>query len=391
MIPYPEPYHSQFQRRRLGALGIEWRPSLIKYAIGPDFSVGQDYQVIPLADLEGVLDPQPEFLEALLWEPEYDIVSDDNDSEYNVKEDNSSAAEQGTISAISSSDIEYSESDSNNKDGLRRSRRKSHDIVVERMTSGRRVRKRNLGEYLGVNDDWIDVIASQESFLLAVDVSGSNVTDSGLRLLKNCSNIQALTLNYCDQFSEHRLKHINGLSNLTSLSTRKSCVVTPDGMRTFSNLVNLEKLDLEWCSYIHGGFVHFKGMKKFESLNIGCCKCITDSNMKAISGFINLKELQISNNNVTDLGISYLRGLQKLATLNVEGCNIIVAYFEYILALAALACLNLNRCGLSDDGFEKFSGLTSLNDKILGFPKEIECYLSTTSSNKVSSHDPATS
>lgn len=42
--------------------------------------------MIPLADLEGMLDPQPEFLDALLWEPEYDIVSDDNDSEYNVKE-----------------------------------------------------------------------------------------------------------------------------------------------------------------------------------------------------------------------------------------------------------------------------------------------------------------
>lgn len=146
MIPYPEPYQSQFQRRRLGALGIEWRPSLIKYAIGPDFSVGQDYQVIPLVDLEGVLDPQPEFLDTLLWEPEYDIVSDDNDSEYNVNEDNSSAAEQGTISAIASSDIEYSESDSNNKDGLGRSRRKSHNILVERMTSRRRVRKRNLEE-----------------------------------------------------------------------------------------------------------------------------------------------------------------------------------------------------------------------------------------------------
>ncbi|KAL5069028.1 hypothetical protein RYX36_019915 [Vicia faba] len=149
MIPYPEPYQSQFQRRRLGALGIEWRPSLIKYAIGPDFSVGQDYQVIPLADLEGLLDPQPEFLDALLWEPEYDIVSDDNDSEYNVNEDNSSTAEQGTISVISSSDLEYSESDSNNRDGLRRSRRKSHNIGAEGITSGRRVRKRNLEECNG--------------------------------------------------------------------------------------------------------------------------------------------------------------------------------------------------------------------------------------------------
>ncbi|KAI5445269.1 hypothetical protein KIW84_013489 [Lathyrus oleraceus] len=30
-----------------------------------------------------------------------------------------------------------------------------------------------LGEYLGVNDDWMDVFASQESSLLAADVSGS--------------------------------------------------------------------------------------------------------------------------------------------------------------------------------------------------------------------------
>jgi hypothetical protein len=67
-----------------------------------------------------------------------------------------------------------------------------------------------LGEYLGVNDDWMDVIASQGSSLLTVDVSGSNVTDNGLKLLKDCLNLQALTLNYCDQFSEHGLKHISG-------------------------------------------------------------------------------------------------------------------------------------------------------------------------------------
>lgn len=131
MVPYPEPYQSQFQQRRLGALGIEWRPSLIKkYAVGLDFSVGQDYQEIPLVDLEGMLEPQPEFMDALLWEPEYEIVSDDNDSEYNVNEDNSSAAEQGTVSAISSSDLEYSEGDSSNRDGRRRSTRKKHNVGV---------------------------------------------------------------------------------------------------------------------------------------------------------------------------------------------------------------------------------------------------------------------
>jgi PH-interacting protein len=129
MMPYPEPYQTQFQRRRLGALGIEWRPSLINYAVGPDFSVGQDYHVTPLVELEGALDPQPEW-DALLWEPEHENVSDDNDSEYNVNEDNSSAAEQGTVSAISDSDLEYSEGDSSNTDSLRRSRRKKHNTGV---------------------------------------------------------------------------------------------------------------------------------------------------------------------------------------------------------------------------------------------------------------------
>ncbi|XP_061338407.1 uncharacterized protein LOC133285221 isoform X2 [Gastrolobium bilobum] len=150
MVPYPEPYQSQFQQRRLGALGIEWRPSLIKYAVGPDFSAGQDYPVIPLVDLEGMVEPQPELIDAMFWEPEYDIISDDADSEYNVNEDNSSAAEQGSPSAISSSDLECSEDDSGNRDGLRRSRRKKHNIEVEVMTSsGRRVRKRNLDECNG--------------------------------------------------------------------------------------------------------------------------------------------------------------------------------------------------------------------------------------------------
>ncbi|MED6118897.1 hypothetical protein PIB30_007060, partial [Stylosanthes scabra] len=149
MVPYPEPYQTQFQQRRLGALGIEWRPSLIRYAVGPDFSVGQDYQILPLPDLEGMVEPQAEFIDAVFWEPEYEIVSDDNDSEYNVNEDNNSGAERGSISAISSSDLESSE-DSGNRDSLRRSRRKKNNVDVEAMTSsGRRVRKRNLNECVG--------------------------------------------------------------------------------------------------------------------------------------------------------------------------------------------------------------------------------------------------
>lgn len=56
----------------------------------------------------------------------------------------------------------------------------------------------------------MDAICSQGSSLLSIDISGSEVTDSGLALLKDCSNLQSLTYNYCDHVSEHGLKHISG-------------------------------------------------------------------------------------------------------------------------------------------------------------------------------------
>lgn len=67
-----------------------------------------------------------------------------------------------------------------------------------------------MGDYPGVKDSWLDVISSQGSSLLSVDLSGSEVTDSGLAYLKDCPDLQGLTLNYCDQFSEYGLKHISG-------------------------------------------------------------------------------------------------------------------------------------------------------------------------------------
>ncbi|OVA02540.1 Bromodomain [Macleaya cordata] len=152
MIPYPEPYQSMYQQRRLGALGIEWRPSSVKFAVGPaDISGLQDYPMLPLVDLDRMIEPLPEFIDAMDWEPENEVQSEDNDSEYNVTDEYSSEGEQGGLSTSSSGDPECSAEDSDaehsQKDGLRRSKRKKHKGEVELMTSsGRRVKRRNLDE-----------------------------------------------------------------------------------------------------------------------------------------------------------------------------------------------------------------------------------------------------
>lgn len=134
MIPYPEPYQTMFQQRRLGALGIEWHPSSLRLTVGPDFSLDQDYQLQPLADLDVIIDPLPEFVDVMDWEPENEVQSDDNDSEYNVPEEYSTGGERGSLSSTSSDDpvcsAEDSENEDNQNDGLRRSKRKKQKAEV---------------------------------------------------------------------------------------------------------------------------------------------------------------------------------------------------------------------------------------------------------------------
>lgn len=78
-----------------------------------------------------------------------------------------------------------------------------------------------LGEYPEVNDKWMDVIASQGSSLLCVDLSGSDVTDSGLIHLKDCTNLQSLNFNYCDRISDHGLEQISGTFSYLSSYTHQ--------------------------------------------------------------------------------------------------------------------------------------------------------------------------
>lgn len=154
MIPYPDPYQSMYQKRRLGALGIEWRPSSVKFAVGPDFNLDQGFQMLPIADLDLLIDPLPDFVDAMDWEPEIEVLSDDTDSEYNVTEECSSGGEKGSLNFNSSGDPEGSSEDSEiegtHKDVLRRSKRRKPKAEVEIMTSsGRRVKRKNLDECNG--------------------------------------------------------------------------------------------------------------------------------------------------------------------------------------------------------------------------------------------------
>ncbi|KAG6491860.1 hypothetical protein ZIOFF_046799 [Zingiber officinale] len=155
MIPYAEPYQSMYQRRRLGIMGIEWRPSSLKLAVGPTYNANTgDFQALPIVDLEQWVEPLPEIVEAIAWEVENDMQSDDADSEYNVTDEYSSHAGQESLSSTSCEEAEISADDSRDdndgKEILRRSRRKKHKSEFT-TSSGRRVKRRNFDECNGAS------------------------------------------------------------------------------------------------------------------------------------------------------------------------------------------------------------------------------------------------
>ncbi|XP_071741862.1 uncharacterized protein [Rutidosis leptorrhynchoides] len=151
MYPYPEPYQTNFQRRRLGALNLEWRPPTLKFAIGTDIGLGQEYQILPLADLDVVADPLPEFLDAMFWEPDNDVIVDSTDSEYNVTDECSSEDEKACLSNGSGDAAEGSGGNNIDDRARRWERRKKLKDLEWSSSTGLRVKKRNHNEHEGLS------------------------------------------------------------------------------------------------------------------------------------------------------------------------------------------------------------------------------------------------
>ena len=161
MSPYPEPYQNIYQQRRLGALGIEWRPSSIKFNTGhadnPHLAL-QDYQMFPLPDLDRWVEPLPEFVDTVDWEKENDAQSDDTDSEYNVPEEYATEGEQGSVSACSRSldcSDENSEDDQSVKEGLRKSKRQKLKAKVSENTHTHTQKKKKTPCHMLFYDAWL--------------------------------------------------------------------------------------------------------------------------------------------------------------------------------------------------------------------------------------------
>lgn len=160
LIPYPEPYQSIYQQRRLGALGIEWNPPSVQLAIGTSddavFTVQPDHIVqLPPATVPSALEHQEgrnvvsgggnrwveqpsEAEEAMDWEQEVAGLSEDTGSDYSASEESQSEADgndQGGDSLDEEELATHEENGGDDREGrnLRRSRRNKRKTEVRNL------------------------------------------------------------------------------------------------------------------------------------------------------------------------------------------------------------------------------------------------------------------
>ncbi|MCO5554971.1 hypothetical protein L7F22_008511 [Adiantum nelumboides] len=147
MIPYQEPYQSMYQRRRLGALGIDWQPLQLNLAVGMDdlnYVAFRDHPIvlhphIPGSSVETAeggarrwVEQPVDVDEEMDWEQDLTRLTDDSGSDYSASEEVLSLLEydeedEGTASSsegLGQSDDDEDDKESVQETRLRRSNRK---------------------------------------------------------------------------------------------------------------------------------------------------------------------------------------------------------------------------------------------------------------------------
>ncbi|KAG6554673.1 hypothetical protein Mapa_003691 [Marchantia paleacea] len=176
MIPYAEPYQTNYQQRRLGALGIDWQPPAVFLAIGtlddptyigpPEPPVAFQPPVVPspgrrerraLASEGGSrwVEQPNENEEAMDWEQEVVGVTEDSGSDYSASEESDEDGERADSQDEPDSEDEAEEEEDNEDDEeedegsddigsrLRRSsRNKRKAELVTHSSLGRRLKRK---------------------------------------------------------------------------------------------------------------------------------------------------------------------------------------------------------------------------------------------------------
>ncbi len=148
-----------------------------------------------------------------------------------------------------------------------------------------------------------------------LDLSHSQVTDTGLKLLGPLPALQTLSLDGTSVTGDglRQLGELNVLYHLKLSNSR----VTDTGLEPLGHFPALQILTLDGTKVSGDGLKHLQGLGRINHINLNNTP-LTDVGLLHLGKIDNLEMLWINRTNVTDAGLQHLYGLKKLRIVLVN-------------------------------------------------------------------------
>lgn len=202
----------------------------------------------------------------------------------------------------------------------------------------------NLAVCRQVNDRTIKRLASSKGLRVLI-MSGTDIGSTGLTALVDLPELVALDLEVCDNVTDESCDVLGRMKNLRSLNLKKTAFepdrISAEGLKKLSSLQNLESLNLY-------------------------ANAINNETLKELAPLMNLRELDLSLTSVTDAGLEQLGSLKKLTKLTLlysegfAGPKITNAGLSPLSQLEQLRDLNLVGARITDAGVDDLRQLQNL-------------------------------
>jgi Leucine-rich repeat (LRR) protein len=190
-----------------------------------------------------------------------------------------------------------------------------------------------------------------------VSVSGSSVTDAGLKDLKEMPNLQHLDLS-ATRATDAGMRELKEFKNLQSLALSTG-MVTIEGLKELKLSKTLRGLSLSGKKFTYTGPIDPEAIKALEEFDRNSAS-VTDTalaNLKEVKGFV---RLDLFNTKVTDAGVKQLKDLRELQELDLKSTTVTDAALNHLKDSRKLIRLNISNTKVTDAGMKHLKDLKDL-------------------------------
>jgi len=263
--------------------------------------------------------------------------------------------------------------------------------IFQRLTRIQATRHPDTGETINITDSEIAALGQQE-LLYDITLSGSQITDIGMKRLGPLPNVHHLRLyetsvadlDWLDTAQMEELRHVNlgnsklndkGLERLAALPKLNNLVaikanITGAGLSSICRSKSLRELFLIGTPIVDEDLKSLSKMLQLQTLQLGETR-INGSGIKYLKPLQNLDELDLSKTDIRDEALLNLEGMKGLRTLRLDQTAITDRGLSYLAAVPTLQRLALNQTKATISGLKPLKHLEDITRLSISNPEPL--------------------